>query len=208
MSLKLMQKCNIIHADIKPDNILVTEDKSQVKLCDFGSAMYANEVQPTPLLVSRYYRAPEIMVGHVYDNGIDMWAIATTLFELATGKILFEERDNNSMLKAIQEVKGKVSNKFIRKGKAEIRDEHFDADNNFIFVEFDKQTRKPFFRQLKSINAQPEYLTAALRRVNKDPADLRKVMQFKDLLEKMLVLDSERRISPKEALLHPFITEK
>ena len=48
----------------------------------------------------------------------------------------------------------------------------------------------------------------ALRKVNKHPEDLRKVQQFKDLLDKMLILDPERRISPKEALAHPFIVEK
>lgn len=208
MSLKLMHKCGVIHADIKPDNILVVEDKSKCVLCDFGSAMYIREVVPTPMLVSRFYRAPEIMTGHHYSYGIDMWAVATTLFELATGQILFNERDNNAMLRAIQELKGKATNKFIRKGVPEIRDQHFDIDNNFVSIEIDKQTKKPFMRTLESINSSPDFLMRALRKVNKHPEDLRKVQQFKDLLDKMLVLDPERRITPKEALSHPFITEK
>lgn len=49
------------HADVKPDNILVNEDKNLVKLCDFGSAMRYEEIEgPTKYLVSRFYRAPEI----------------------------------------------------------------------------------------------------------------------------------------------------
>ena len=55
-ALKLMKKCNIIHADIKPDNILVNETKSMLKLCDFGSASLVNENEITPYLVSRFYR--------------------------------------------------------------------------------------------------------------------------------------------------------
>ena len=55
-ALKLMKKCNIIHADIKPDNILVSESKSLLKLCDFGSASLVNENEITPYLVSRFYR--------------------------------------------------------------------------------------------------------------------------------------------------------
>lgn len=60
LALHLMHKLNIIHADIKPDNILANEAKNIIKLCDFGSALYTNETEITPLLVSRFYRAPEI----------------------------------------------------------------------------------------------------------------------------------------------------
>jgi serine/threonine-protein kinase PRP4 len=85
LSLTLLKKCNIIHADIKPyvfqhnlprlfrnviiyifnafifrDNILVSESKSFLKLCDLGSASDASENEITPYLVSRFYRAPEI----------------------------------------------------------------------------------------------------------------------------------------------------
>ena len=56
MALKLLKRCNIIHADIKPDNILVNETKSILKLCDFGSASLVSENEITPYLVSRFYR--------------------------------------------------------------------------------------------------------------------------------------------------------
>ena len=55
-ALKLLKKCNIVHADIKPDNILVNETKSILKLCDFGSASLVSENEITPYLVSRFYR--------------------------------------------------------------------------------------------------------------------------------------------------------
>jgi serine/threonine-protein kinase PRP4 len=81
LALSLLRKCNIMHADIKPDNILVrllylcalvlssnsdlistqvNEQKTQLKLCDLGSASDASENEITPYLVSRFYRAPEI----------------------------------------------------------------------------------------------------------------------------------------------------
>lgn len=60
LALKLLKRANILHADIKPDNILVSESKLVLKLCDFGSASYANENEITPYLVSRFYRSPEI----------------------------------------------------------------------------------------------------------------------------------------------------
>lgn len=60
LALSLMHKCKVMHADIKPDNILVTENKSVLKVCDLGSASDESENDITPYLVSRFYRAPEI----------------------------------------------------------------------------------------------------------------------------------------------------
>ncbi len=52
--------------DIKPDNILVNAQHNDVKLCDFGSAMFSGDNEITPYLVSRFYRAPEIILGLPY----------------------------------------------------------------------------------------------------------------------------------------------
>ena len=60
LSLSLLKRCNILHADIKPDNVLVSESKNILKLCDLGSASDASDNEITPYLVSRFYRAPEI----------------------------------------------------------------------------------------------------------------------------------------------------
>jgi serine/threonine-protein kinase PRP4 len=60
LALSLLRKCSVVHADIKPDNILVSENKSTLKVCDLGSASDAADGDITPYLVSRFYRAPEI----------------------------------------------------------------------------------------------------------------------------------------------------
>lgn len=60
LALNLFSKLHIMHADIKPDNILVNESKSLLKVCDLGSAADTSEADITPYLVSRFYRAPEI----------------------------------------------------------------------------------------------------------------------------------------------------
>jgi serine/threonine-protein kinase PRP4 len=62
-ALSLLSKCGVIHADIKPDNILVSTNRLVIKLCDLGTALDLAQLRTdtsTPYLVSRYYRAPEI----------------------------------------------------------------------------------------------------------------------------------------------------
>lgn len=60
IALSLLKKCNILHADIKPDNILVSNSMNTLKLCDLGSSMETTDSEITPYLVSRFYRAPEV----------------------------------------------------------------------------------------------------------------------------------------------------
>ena len=58
--------CSQSAADIKPDNILVSASRTIIKLADFGSAMFTGENDITPYLVSRFYRAPEVILGLRY----------------------------------------------------------------------------------------------------------------------------------------------
>ncbi|KAL8719099.1 MAG: hypothetical protein Q9225_003858 [Loekoesia sp. 1 TL-2023] len=140
LGLSLLRKCSVLHADLKPDNVLVNESRNVLKICDLGSASDASENEITPYLVSRFYRAPEIILGLPYDFGIDVWSIGCTLFELYTGKILFTGRSNNQMLRSIMECRGKFGHKMLR--KAEFGRQHFDDLLNFRSIEKDKLTGK------------------------------------------------------------------
>ncbi len=66
VALRHLRKHGVLHADVKPDNILVNARRTKVKLCDFGSAMLAGDNEVTPYLVSRFYRAPEVILGMKY----------------------------------------------------------------------------------------------------------------------------------------------
>ncbi|NXF38791.1 CDKL2 protein, partial [Nyctibius bracteatus] len=81
----------IIHRDIKPENILVSQS-GVVKLCDFGFArsLVASEEAFTGYVATRWYRAPELLVGDVkYGEGVDVWAIGCLITEMLTGEPLF-----------------------------------------------------------------------------------------------------------------------
>ncbi|XP_070162956.1 serine/threonine-protein kinase PRP4 homolog isoform X2 [Polyergus mexicanus] len=205
LALKLLKRANILHADIKPDNILVSESKLVLKLCDFGSASHAHENEITPYLVSRFYRAPEIILGIPYDFGIDMWSVGCTIYELYTGKIMFSGKTNNQMLKYFMDLKGKMPNKLIRKGT--FKDQHFDSNCSFLYHEVDKVTEREKVVVMSTLPATRD-LSAELGGNSLPPEQNRKVGQLKDLLERTLMLDAGKRITVNHALAHPFIQEK
>ncbi|KAJ3611186.1 hypothetical protein NHX12_021202 [Muraenolepis orangiensis] len=206
LALKLLKRCNILHADIKPDNILVNESKTILKLCDFGSASHVADNDITPYLVSRFYRAPEIIIGKPYDYGIDMWSVGCTLYELYTGKILLPGSSNNHMIKLAMDLKGKMPNKMIRKGL--FKDQHFDQNLNFLYIEVDKVTEREKVTIMSTINPTKDILVdmVGFQRLPEDQR--KKVLQLKELLDATLMLDPAKRISINQALQHPFIQEK
>ena len=141
LGLSLLKRCSLLHADLKPDNILVNGDHTVLKLCDLGSAADVSEAtEPTAYLASRFYRAPEVILGCSYDYAIDVWSIGCTLFELYTAKILFTGSSNNQMLRAIMECRGKISMKMLKKG--EYSGKHFDDNGDFRSQEKDKITHR------------------------------------------------------------------
>jgi serine/threonine-protein kinase PRP4 len=139
IALAYLRKHSIIHADIKPDNILVPEDLSKIKLCDFGTAFKVEERAITEYLASGYYRAPEVMIGCLYDTQIDVWASAVSLFEIYTGNVMFAGNSNTEMLRLIMEVKGRINSKMLRKG--EYTSKHFDHQNRLLVREIDPVTK-------------------------------------------------------------------
>ncbi|KAG7154667.1 Serine/threonine-protein kinase PRP4-like 1 [Homarus americanus] len=205
-ALKLLRKCNILHADVKPDNILVNEKKLVLKLCDFGSASKVTENEITPYLVARFYRAPEIILGMTYDFGIDLWSAACTIYELYTGKIMFPGKTNNQMLKLFMDLKGKMPNKVIRKGA--FKDQHFDAACNFLYRDVDRVTEREKVVVMPTINPTRNLQHELLGEGNLPEDHARKVAQLKDLMERCLMLDPVKRATIDNCLMHQFIREK
>lgn len=98
IALSHLHKQQIVHADLKPDNILVRDNK-HLKICDFGTAFLEQDRESaSDYMQSRFYRAPEVILGCVIGCAVDMWSIGCTLFELYTGNFLFPGRNNNQMV--------------------------------------------------------------------------------------------------------------
>lgn len=168
-----------------------------------------------------------VVLGLPYDGAIDVWSIGCTLFELYTGKILFPGRTNNQMLLCMMELKGRFNSKLIK--KAQFGDVHFDDNGLFTSVDFDRVTGKvnklsglsgsycvlttPYILALQEVMRQIS-ITKPKRdmraRIIPSPAklkedELKSLTSFVDLLDKCLALDPTKRITPKEALNHPFV---
>ncbi|KAK6200298.1 serine-threonine protein kinase [Scheffersomyces amazonensis] len=88
--LQYLHSFNIIHCDIKPENIMINlpsdpqSNDINVKIIDFGSSCYKNEISFT-YIQSRFYRAPEIIMGANYSEKIDIWSLGCVVVELFLG---------------------------------------------------------------------------------------------------------------------------
>ncbi|XP_043708490.1 serine/threonine-protein kinase PRP4 homolog, partial [Telopea speciosissima] len=202
IALKHLRNCGVLHCDIKPDNMLVNETKNVLKLCDLGNAIFAGKNEITPYLVSRFYRAPEIILGLPYDHRMDIWSVGCCLYELYLGKVLFPGPSNNDMLRLHMELKGSFPKKMLRKGG--FTSQHFDQDVNFQATEEDPVTKKTVTMLLLNIK-QKDIGSLITSSLGEDPKML---VNFKDLLEKIFVLDPEKRMTVSQALRHSFITGK
>ncbi|KRT83023.1 protein kinase, partial [Oryctes borbonicus] len=100
---------HIIHRDVKPENVLVSS-LGVVKLCDFGFARLVslNGEPCTEYVATRWYRAPELLVGEQqYGPPVDVWAIGCLFAEMMTGDPLFPGDSDIDQLYLIVRMIGK-----------------------------------------------------------------------------------------------------
>ena len=103
--IKYYQNLNILHCDLKPENIMLNPEKSKITIIDFGSACFSNRRIFT-YIQSRYYRAPEVILEIGYDYKIDIWSLACVVAELWTGRPVFPGKDELDQLFCMIEVIG------------------------------------------------------------------------------------------------------
>ncbi|KAI8560595.1 hypothetical protein RHMOL_Rhmol04G0270300 [Rhododendron molle] len=104
VGLQILRKNNLIHRDLKPQNLLLSsnDDNAVLKIADFG---FARSLEPRVLAEtlcgSPLYMAPEIMQLQKYDAKADLWSVGAILFQLATGKTPFTGNNQMQLLRNI-----------------------------------------------------------------------------------------------------------
>ncbi|XP_069608781.1 mitogen-activated protein kinase 8 isoform X1 [Dendrobates tinctorius] len=183
--IKHLHSAGIIHRDLKPSNIVVKSDCT-LKILDFGLARTAGtSFMMTPYVVTRYYRAPEVILGMGYKENVDIWSVGCILGEMIKGGVLFPGSDHIDQWNKVIEQLGTPCPEFMKKLQPTVR----------TYVE-----NRPKYAGYSFEKLFPDVLFPADSEHNK-----LKASQARDLLSKMLVIDASKRISVDEALLHPYI---
>jgi len=98
----------VIHRDIKPANILIGKDRT-VKLADFGLARAVSNGQMTEGIVTRWYRAPEILLNtRKYSYSADIWSCGCVVAEIVQGAPLFPSPTEEEQLESISDLCGEI----------------------------------------------------------------------------------------------------
>lgn len=175
--LKYLHSTGVCHRDLKPSNILVNSS-CKLKICDFGLARgrLADEDHLTGYVVTRWYRAPEVMlVPKEYGDAVDLWSLGCILCELYGRKPLFPGADHVDMLVRIAEVLG-------------FRPEEHD------WLPLDCEGRN----FLTALRLPPEGEDLALRYPQASPAGI-------NLAQALLTWNPAERLSAADAIQHPFV---
>ncbi|XP_066925888.1 cyclin-dependent kinase-like 1 [Clytia hemisphaerica] len=176
--LEFCHSHNVIHRDVKPENILISKS-GVVKLCDFGFARTLatgpGEVF-TDYVATRWYRAPELLVGDVnYGKAVDIWAVGCLLFEMITGDPLFPGDSDIDQLFHITKALGNLCQR------------HKDVFH-----------RNPLFTGMKLPNIR-------LEKVGKKFGNLS--TNLSNLITESLCLEVQKRLSCTEMMKHAYYQE-
>ncbi|MFV9567388.1 Stk1 family PASTA domain-containing Ser/Thr kinase [Thermoanaerobacter mathranii] len=180
-------KNRIIHRDIKPQNILVTEE-DVAKVTDFGIARAANGSTITytgDVVGTAYYFSPEQAKGGIVDERTDIYSLGIVLYEMLTGKVPFEGDSPISVaLKHIQEqiIPPSTLNEKVPKELDQIVLKATQKDVNLRYqtaADFLKDL-DTFLRNPKELNFKEEEITKTRVIPSKDVEELKKAAQKKE----------------------------
>ncbi|KAK7119825.1 hypothetical protein R3I94_021608 [Phoxinus phoxinus] len=218
-ALMKLKSLGLIHADLKPENIMLVDPIRQpyrVKVIDFGSASHVSKAVCSTYLQSRYYRAPEIILGLPFCEAIDMWSLGCVIAELFLGWPLYPGASEYDQIRYISQTQGLPPEYLLSAGTKTSRFFNRGPDSSYPLWRLktpsehesemgikSKEARKYIFNcldDMMQVNL-PTHLEGTDMLAEK--ADRRELI---DLLKRMLRLDADKRITPTKTLAHPFVT--
>ncbi|XP_032079895.1 homeodomain-interacting protein kinase 3 isoform X3 [Thamnophis elegans] len=220
-ALKKLKSLGLIHADLKPENIMLVDPARQpyrVKVIDFGSASHVSKTVCSTYLQSRYYRAPEIILGLPFCEAIDMWSLGCVIAELFLGWPLYPGALEYDQIRYISQTQGLPVEQLLNLGTKTTRffcrekDAPYSGWRLKTLEEHEgetgmksKEARKYIFNCLDDIVHVNMVMDLEGSDLLAEKADRR---EFVSLLKKMLLIDANLRITPVDTLSHPFVTMK
>ncbi|XP_061583695.1 homeodomain-interacting protein kinase 1-like isoform X1 [Cololabis saira] len=218
-ALMKLKSLGLIHADLKPENIMLVDPLRQpyrVKVIDFGSASHVSKAVCSTYLQSRYYRAPEIILGLPFCEAIDMWSLGCVIAELFLGWPLYPGASEYDQIRYISQTQGLPAEYLLSAGTKTSRFFNRGPDSSYPLWRLKTPSEHEMEMGIKSKEAR-KYIFNCLddmMQVNlsshlegtdmlAEKADRR---EFIDLLKRMLRLDADKRITPTKTLGHPFVT--
>uniref|UniRef100_A0A8C7Z7H5 non-specific serine/threonine protein kinase n=1 Tax=Oryzias sinensis TaxID=183150 RepID=A0A8C7Z7H5_9TELE len=218
-ALMKLKSLGLIHADLKPENIMLVDPIRQpfrVKVIDFGSASHVSKAVCSTYLQSRYYRAPEIILGLPFCEAIDMWSLGCVIAELFLGWPLYPGASEYDQIRYISQTQGLPAEYLLSAGTKTSRFFNRGPDSSYPLWRLKTPAEHEMEMGIKSKEAR-KYIFNCLddmMQVNlsshlegtdmlAEKADRR---EFIDLLKRMLRLDADKRITPTKTLGHPFVT--
>ncbi|SCV01808.1 LAMI_0G13872g1_1 [Lachancea mirantina] len=220
-SLGVLKDNKIIHCDLKPENILlVSLDRPELKVIDFGSACEETRTVYT-YIQSRFYRAPEVILGIPYSAGIDMWSFGCIIVELFLGIPIFPGSSEFNQITRIVDTLGLPPTWMLDMGKnsSNFLNKTSDADKTWrlkTVAEYNaeyktkEQPGKQYFKWRTLEDIVQNYRLS--KKLAGSPALVEREMQERkcltNFLEGILNLNPLERWTPQQAALHPFITQQ
>lgn len=199
-----LPELRIIHSDLKPENILlISPRRSAVKVIDFGSSCRSHEKLYT-YIQSRFYRSPEVLLGMGYSLAIDMWSLGCIMVELHTGEPLFPGVNEADMINRMVDILGMPTDDWISQSP---RWKKFFIATNVVGTPNYRLRRPERKDRVKKTLA--DILGASTggpggRRALEAGHSVTDYGKFVDLISKMLIYDPSKRITPMDAIRHPF----
>jgi len=115
LGIKEIHQKNLIHRDLKPDNIFIDKYK-MIKIGDFGISKLLdnNDKYAKSIVGTNNYMAPEVIKGDKYNNKVDIWALGCIIYELLTLSVCFESKGLYGIIdKIVNKPHGKIdTNKY------------------------------------------------------------------------------------------------